>query len=186
LVNGVNNQLFLTGNGTKEFNLTLRDAGYAGFDNAVGVYEVDQAGDILDARLLFDNANADKTASTTVSNVEAGHSLGFFIVQDAADWAEGLDAADTFSFVNTSGAPANVGDGPDIHLAVNGAMTDETVFHSYSGNMNEDGLVHALSGVEARGEQIVIGFEDLTGGGDRDYEDVVFVIEPFDSSGLII
>jgi hypothetical protein len=31
------------------------------------------------------------------------------------------------------------------------------------------------------GKSITVGFEDLTGGGDRDYEDVVFMVETFDS-----
>jgi hypothetical protein len=35
-------------------------------------------------------------------------------------------------------------------------------------------LQHALPGVEEGGEVIAGGFEDLTGKGDRDYEDVVF------------
>jgi ribosomal protein S3AE len=37
-----------------------------------------------------------------------------------------------------------------------------------------------LSGVEVGGKAISVGFEDLTGGGDRDYEDVVFRVEQID------
>jgi hypothetical protein len=60
------------------------------------------------------------------------------------------------------------------------------VFHGFESALNTDGIIHAVSGVEAGGERIIVGFEDLFGGGDRDYEDVVFAITPFDSSGAII
>lgn len=186
LVNGIINELFLTGTGTKEFTIDLRSMGYAEYDNALGVYEVDGAGNIVDTRLLFNSTNANKTATTTVSNVEDGNTLGFFIVQNAANWANSLDASDTFSFVTSGGAPATISDGLDVLLAVNGAASDQTVFHGFESGLNADGIVHALSGVEPGGQQIVVGFEDLFGGGDRDYEDVVLAITPFDTSGAII
>ena len=177
LVNGIINQNFLKGDGTTDFQVTLRDLGFAGYNNVVGVYEIDAAGNIVDTRILFENANADKSASTLIEDVEDGHTLGFFIVQDAADWAATLAAGDTLSFVNSSGAAANVSDGANISIALNGGAVDEMVFHSFDENMNSDGLQHALSGVDIGGEAITIGFEDLTGGGDRDYEDVAFRVE---------
>jgi len=54
------------------------------------------------------------------------------------------------------------------------------VFHSFSEDMNSDGVQHALSGVDVGGESISVGVEDLTGGGDQDYEDVVFRVEVVD------
>jgi Ca2+-binding RTX toxin-like protein len=124
-VNGVINELFLTGNGTKEFTIDLHDMGYAEYDSALGVYEIDGAGNILDTRLLFNSTNANKTATTTVSNVEDGNTLGFFIVQNAGSWASGLDPSDTFSFVTSGGAPANLSDGLDVLLAVNGVASNQ-------------------------------------------------------------
>ncbi|MEM7006036.1 MAG: Ig-like domain-containing protein [Pseudomonadota bacterium] len=177
LVNGIINQNFLKGDGTTDFRVTLRDLGFAGFDNVLGVYEIDAAGSIIDPRILFANANADKSASALIQDVEMGHNLGFFIVQDAADWASTLSEVDALSFVNSSGGSANVADGADIAIAVNGFAVDEFVFHSFDESMNFDGVQHALSGVEIGGEAITIGFEDLTGGGDRDYEDVAFLVE---------
>jgi hypothetical protein len=154
--------------------------GFAGYDNTVGVYEVDSSGNIVDTRILFENANSDKSAVAGITDVEAGNRLGFFIVQDAADWATTLTAADTLSFVNSSGAAATIADGNDISIAVNGFAVDEMVFHSFAEDMNSDGVQHSLSGVEIGGEAISVGFEDLTGGGDRDYEDVVFRVELVD------
>lgn len=180
LVNGIINQEFLTGDGSTDFQVTLRDLGFAGYDNVVGVYEIDASGNIVDARILFENANADKSAVAGITDVEAGNRLGFFIVQDAADWAETVSDSDTLSFVNTSGTAANISDGNDISIAVNGTAVDEMVFHSLSDDMNVDDVQHALSGVDVGGESITVGFEDLTGGGDRDYEDVVFHVEMVD------
>ena len=180
LVNGIINQAFLTGDGASDFQVTLRDLGFAGYDNVVGVYEIDQGGNIVETRILFENANADKSAVSGVTDVEAGHRLGFFIVQDAADWAATLADSDVLSFVNDAGVAASLSDGSAISIAVNGAAVDEMVFHSFSEDMNSDGVQHALSGVDAGGEAITVGFEDLTGGGDRDYEDVVFRVEIVD------
>ena len=142
-INGINNQKFLTGDGLTDFQVTLRDMGFAGYDNVLGAYEVDGAGQIVDARLLIDNVNADKTAQALVENVEAGHSVGFFIVQDAAEWAATLGPGDVLSFVNGDGAPANVSDGDTVRLAVNGTAVDETVFHSYNVGLDVDGVRRA-------------------------------------------
>jgi len=180
LVNGIINQNFLKGDGSSDFQITLRDMGFAGYDNTIGVYEIDASGNIIDTRILFENANADKSAIAGITDVEAGNRLGFFIVQDAADWAATLAAGDTLSFVDSSGSAANILDGSDISIAVNGIAVDEMVFHSFSENMNFDGVQHALSGVDVGGQSISVGFEDLTGGGDQDYEDVVFRVEPVD------
>jgi Ca2+-binding RTX toxin-like protein len=181
LVNGINNQEFLTGDGLTDFRVSLVDMGFAGYDNALGVYEIDESDNLIDTRFLFANVNADKTAQVTIGDVEAGNRLGFFIVQDAADKAALLEETDTFSFVNSFGDDADLADGSDIFLAVNGTAVEETVFHSFSDEMNSDELQHVLSGANAGGESITVGFEDLTGGGDRDYEDVVFIVETFDS-----
>ena len=180
LVNGIINQEFLKGDGSTDFQVTLRDMGHAGYNNVVGVYEIDASGNIVDARILFDNANANKTAVAGITDVEAGHKLGFFIVQNAASWAGTLAQSDVLSFINGSGASGNVSDGSALSLAVNGVAVDEMVFHSFAADMNSDGVQHALSGVDVGGEAITVGFEDLTGGGDRDYEDVVFRVETVD------
>lgn len=173
-VNGIVNQDYLRGDGSTSFEVTLRDAGYASHDNALGVYEVDVEGNIVDARLLVKNANADKSATVLVSDVEAGNSLGFFLVQNAARWAALLDDDDVISFLGTAGELASVKDSNGVHLAVNGIADDVMVFHSFSTRLNTDGVQHVLSGVDRGGRSISVGFEDVTGGGDRDYEDVVF------------
>lgn len=46
--------------------------------------------------------------------------------------------------------------------------------------MNADGLTHVVSGVTQDGNAMLVGFEDILGGGDRDYEDLAFRIEESD------
>jgi hypothetical protein len=180
LVNGIINPGFFRGDGPTDFKVTLQDTGHAGYDNVVGVYEVDARGNILDTRILFENANATKSAVADITDVEAGHDLGFFIVQNAAVWAGNLAQDDVLSFINESRNAGNTSDDRALTLAVNGVAVDEMVFHSFAADMNADGIQHALSGVSAGGESITVGFEDLTGGGDKDYEDVVFLLETVD------
>ncbi|MEO0485522.1 MAG: Ig-like domain-containing protein [Pseudomonadota bacterium] len=179
LVNGIVNEAFLTGTGTQDLRVTLKDLGFAANDNVLGAYEITETGEIVDTVILFENANADKTASTVLSGVEAGHKIGFFLVQDAAEWLQEQDDADVFSFVNDSGAAATVSDSA-ILLAVNGVAAEQVTFHSFDAALNPDGIEHALSGVDVGGESITVGFEDKLGGGDRDYEDVAFSVEFID------
>lgn len=176
-VNGIINQHFLKGDGSTNFKVTLRDMGHAGYNNAVGVYEIDEVGNILDPRILFQNANEDKAAEVIIKDVEDGNYLGFFIVQNAASTVATWKEDDTLSFVNSDGENATLSDLSDIFATINGEAVDEFIFHSFNEDMNFDDVQHALSGVEEGGEAITIGFEDLTGGGDRDYEDVVFQVE---------
>ena len=85
---------------------------------------------------------------------------------------------------DASGAAANVLSGDAIALAVNGVAAGQTAFHSLASHLNPDGVQHVLSGVAAGGDALRLGFEDLTGGGDRDYEDVVFQVERFETAEL--
>ena len=177
MVNGIINQMYLTGDGSTEFTVSLHDIGRAGYENVLGVYEIAQDGSLVDVRLIFTNARDQMSATRTLTDIEDGHELGFFLVQDAADWASALSDTDALSFVNHRGEVASLADESDLALAVNGIAVDEMVFHSFAGAMNSDGMQHALSGIEAGGHAIEIGFEDMTGLGDADYEDVVFSVE---------
>jgi Ca2+-binding RTX toxin-like protein len=50
------------------------------------------------------------------------------------------------------------------------------VYHSDSASLNNDGLVHTISGVNASGN-LQIGFEDLYKGGDKDFDDAVIEVQ---------
>lgn len=182
LVNGINNGQFLIGDGSTGFRLTLDNAKMgAAFENTLGVYEIDTSGNILDIRILAENVKSAVGSAVDITDVEAGHQLGFFIVQDGAAWADGIAPTDTFEFIDgPGGTAATVDDGANVILALNGTAAGVTAFHSHSAKLNVDGVEHALSGVDAGGRSITIGFEDLTGGGDLDYQDVVFSVSTFD------
>lgn len=184
LITGIINQEFLTGNGRQDIEVALQSNGsdwFAGYDNVIGAYEVTPSGDIVDTRILFENANSDKTARTILSGVEEGHRIGFFLIQDAAEWFSNQGLSPQLSFVGPSGQTANIDDGAGIKLLVNGLSADQVVFHSFDPALNIDGVQHVLSGVDPGGDSLRIGFEDLLGGGDRDYEDVVMKISFVDA-----
>lgn len=64
----------------------------------------------------------------------------------------------------------------DFFLIANGASGGKDFF-STNVSLNVDGLVHAVSLAENGSAYLVIGFEDIKGGGDRDYNDLVFAVE---------
>jgi hypothetical protein len=85
---------------------------------------------------------------------------------------------DALEFRDPDDGPGDLGDGPGLRLHADGAMVDEWVFHSLRDDLNPDLLRHVLSGVDGEGGPLVLGFEDLLGGGDRDFQDVVIQITP--------
>ncbi|MFT5006241.1 MAG: hypothetical protein ACI8YI_001860 [Paracoccaceae bacterium] len=178
-INGIANQDFLTGDGLRGYTITFASDYASGYNNSIGVYEVEVSGNIVDARLLINDSNASKSYSTNLTDIEDGNSLGFFIVQDASAFANALAASPNLSFLDQSYDPASIQDGCDVTLALDGVFVDEMVYHSYSSSLNADAVQHVLSGVNSGGTELLVGFEDMTGGGDLDYQDVVLTIETF-------
>lgn len=66
----------------------------------------------------------------------------------------------------------------DFFLIANGAGGGKTVF-STDKSANADGINHvvAFAYVMANSPYLVIGFEDLWGGGDRDFNDILFAVD---------
>lgn len=175
-VNGVTNPFFLIGNGSAAFEVEVTDLGFAAFDNAVGVYEVNGENEIINTRILFTNQNAQAGESATVSDVADGNKLGFFIVADGADEIEALIASDSFVFVDQEGGPADLDTATALTLTADGTAVESPIYHSLDPALNPDGLQHVLSGVVEGGEALTLGFEDLPDLGDADYEDVGLTI----------
>ena len=77
--------------------------------------------------------------------------------------------------MEAGGDAASVGDGavPPV-LTVDGVEQDLVIFLSDGAMVNPDGLEHFVSGVVAGGDSLRVGVEDLLGGGDRDFQDIVF------------
>src|SRR5690606_15178708 len=106
-VNGVVSPAFLTGDGAGTFKMTLDATAQADHNNALGVYEVDLFGRIVDVRILVGGVSGVGALSTEISGVENGNRLGFFIIADGADFAYAL-GDDALSFVDAAGASATV------------------------------------------------------------------------------
>lgn len=165
-INGIANTAFLKGDGKRAFEITIDAAAEAEYDNAFGIYEIDGSS-IVDVRLLTTDAST-SAVPLKVAGIETGHELGFFIIQNGAAFAENLTDLDELGFIETMGNGQR--------LTLNHQLTGETVFHSHAAGWNADGLVHTLSGVTPGGQALTIGFEDMTGGGDRDFQDVLFTV----------
>jgi cyclophilin family peptidyl-prolyl cis-trans isomerase len=97
-------------------------------------------------------------ASTNVS-VRGGDVLVMYIVQNGT--SAGLLAT------NPSNTTAG---GPIAFFSLGGA--------------NVDGVAHVSSADDPAGSQAIYGWEDLTGGGDRDYNDAVVLVAPAGASPL--
>jgi hypothetical protein len=66
----------------------------------------------------------------------------------------------------------------DFFLIANGVTGGKTVF-STDQSVNADGINHvvAFAYVMANSPYLIIGFEDLVGGGDRDFNDILFAVD---------
>lgn len=64
----------------------------------------------------------------------------------------------------------------DFFLIASGALGGTTVF-STDQSVNPDGINHVISFAGLSGSYLLIGFEDLMGGGDRDFNDVLIAVD---------
>ncbi len=171
----------------------------AGYKNALGVYKIAADGSIGGVQILFANASLNGSGGDLISGVssvdvgvEAGERLGFFVVPNGFS-QYGMsqllsDKSASFKFVGADGKTGNVGGGTELKLVHVGASGAETVvksaygtsiFHSVdNGNagLNGDSLNHVTGTVDNLNGTVKIGFEDLKGGGDKDYDDSIFTV----------
>jgi hypothetical protein len=130
-INGIPNQTILVGDGYADYTVDLMSNAAADYENTLGVYEIDGLGNIVDVRLLFNDVTDVSSTSASITGVEDGNQLGFFIVADGASWANALEVSDLLSFINEDDDPADVEDAGSLYLAVNGVASDTIVFHSF-------------------------------------------------------
>jgi len=83
-------------------------------------------------------------------------------------------------FTTTITGPAA---GEDLGFRFDVRTTGVTLFSGLAG-LNIDGIVHALLVADASGA-ITVGFEDIDGGGDRDFDDVVFTVREVPVPGAL-
>ena len=168
----------------------------AGYRNVLGVYKIAADGTIFDTQVLFANASLKNSGGDLIGgessvdlSLNAGERLGFFVVPNGysqSGMANLLNNDEaSYKFVDASGDPANANvDGAVtlVHVDADGKETDvrsqygTDVYHSLQ-NLNADGISHVVADVDIQNGTLKVGFEDLRGGGDRDYDDSVFSVD---------
>lgn len=166
----------------------------AGYKNTLGTYKIDpETGEISDVQILWANASLAGSGGDLVSgaskqtvSLSAGDQVGFFLVANGFNKNDfGSLPEGELKFVSVFDSSASVdGNAPLLlqHVSKEGQVTtlNGSIYHSSSRTfdhaINADGLQHAL-GATASDGALQIRFEDLFGGGDRDFEDAVFTLD---------
>ncbi len=176
----------------------------AGFRNSLGMYKIDENGNIKDVEILFANSSAEGSGGDLIRGVssvnidlQADDQLGFFVVSNGYGTSslnrELLsDANAHFEFRTADGRPGNVDGGePLILWHVDSETGEENAIKSRYGNdifhstakssdnfsLNSDNFDHVVGQVNTVTGQLYMGFEDLKHGGDKDFDDVSFVLD---------
>ena len=136
--------------------------GSAGYDNTYGYYILDDNGNPTTGQILFDDANATVNQTATIAGVDPSR-IGYFIIPNGDDKNSGLSAGDSVTFSKDASGNWRVVDA-DGH-ALSGEGTN--VLFSNSA-LNTDKLAHMVDN-STSGNQ---NWEDISGGGDRDFNDV--------------
>lgn len=174
--------------------ITMRSEG-AGYNNTVGMYLINPDGSISNAQILIKNGNDTSSFGTPYSfDAAAGQTVGFFLIADGFTANGGyagidLNAATIQMFYHYGQGdqrPATVNDnGSDVTIVAvktDGStdVLDGPAYYSTiqggSTALNSDGSVRVVAGLvdPADHTTLRVGFEDLPGLGDQDYNDIVF------------
>ena len=163
----------------------------AGYRNTLGSYEIDGAGHITNVKFVWDNSSRAGDGGALVSGVStapvsaaAGNTLGFFLIGNGYDVNGQYASIDLnnghLEFRDSSGNPATTSTvNPQLwYVGTSGSVQlGGDIYHSAANNaLNADGLDHTHETALPGGE-ILIGFEDLYGGGDNDFDDTVFKVQ---------
>ena len=163
----------------------------AGYLNTLGWYKVVD-GKIADVQVLWANASLKGSGGDLSSgdskplDLRAGDQIGFFVVSNGAaqnDFSKMTNGH--FEFRDAGGKVATLtsvnprlwfvgDDGKAVQVKgdpYHSAAYDKTL------PLNNDGILHTVGTVDAAKGVVHIGFEDLKGGGDRDFDDSVITID---------
>jgi VCBS repeat-containing protein len=169
----------------------------AGYHNIVGWYKIDADGNPFEPQIAWQDASqvgsggdmVPGESQFTIDDLGPGESFGFFIIKDGADeyrWIDRVPDNHYFEFnedgelieYNESGEEVgqSEGEGQGHKIDV------DDVFHAVDNNLtdsllNTDNVAHTNSGIDPETGDLMIGFEDLYGGGDEDYNDLMFSVD---------
>ncbi len=182
--------------------VTFIDEG-AGFRNSLGAYEIQPDGTISNVRILFANSSKQGSGGDLIPGesfaefeIEAGTQVGLFIVSNG--YGKGVEnrnalsaSSGHFELRNAAGQPGTTQDSALFLFHVDDATGTETavrsqygyhIFHSNADaesdyRPNPDAFPHVVGRANAVAGELLIGLEDLYGGGDKDYDDNVLRLE---------
>ena len=178
--------------------VTFIDEG-AGFRNALGVYEINDDGQFENVQILFPNASKTGSGgsltpgeSQVTFDVSEGAQLGFFVVSNG--YGKGTtnqlaldDENNSYELRTSDGEVGSIDGGPVNLWHIDEATGTEyqvksqygyDTYHSSATQTNDyalnaDNYLHVVGRANAVSGNLLIGFEDLRGGGDNDYDDTV-------------
>ncbi|MHB9881188.1 DUF4114 domain-containing protein [Pacificimonas sp. ICDLI1SI03] len=180
-INGIEFDEYLSSSNSTAFTLKLASTSVADFSNSLGVYEYNPEGEIIDVRIIAEDVTK-VDAPIKLLNLDAGYSLGFFVIQDGASILDEGDFNGNAAFALVDGS---------ARLAIDGEVRDDVeIFLSHDAAYNFDNYVHALSGAaDDDSGGLTIGFEDLIrtpeNSSDDDFQDVVFTVEVLPAVDII-
>lgn len=163
----------------------------AGYLNTLGWYKVVD-GKIAEVQVLWANASLKGSGGNLSSgdsqalDLRAGDQIGFFVVSNGAsqnDFSKMTNGH--FEFRDADGKVAGLTSvNPKLwFVGLDGKafQVKGDPYHSaaYAKTLplNNDGILHTVGAVDAAKGVVRIGFEDLKGGGDRDFDDSVITID---------
>lgn len=170
--------------------ITFGDA-TAGYKNAVGMYRIAADGTISGVEILTNpNTNNGKGGHNKpiLVDVAAGEKLAFFVVPNGYGIkGNGTNLLATnsghYELRDASGNPATADSAGALqlwHIANNGKASlvksqyGSDIYTSHEGEThNSDGLIHAKGVIDLASGVMQLGFEDLKGGGDADFDDAI-------------
>lgn len=129
----------------------------AGYRNSLGISTTGDGPLGKDAQLIFPDASSPDGYGGTGS-----------LVRNSKEPLLAGDFVDLGKF--------KAGTALDFFLIANGA-TGGKDFYTTDASENRDGIIHAVSLAANGSAYLIIGFEDMKGGGDKDYNDVLFAVE---------
>jgi len=129
----------------------------AGYQNTLGISTTGGSPLSPESKLIFPNASSPVGFAGTGSQIRSS--------------GEPLLPGD---FVNLGTLKA--GTSLDFFLIANGALGGKDIV-STDKSQNKDGIVHAVAMAVKGSSYLLISFEDMIGGGDRDYNDVFFAVD---------
>lgn len=136
----------------------------AGFHNSLLAQVIHEDDTLGDSTIIFPNASSSVSALNTFQGDPVRSDSAPLLAGDFVDLDVTLEAGDRLS----------------LHIVANGAKGGSNMY-STEAELNDDGLdqhvVTLALPEESASKYVVMGFEDLWGGGDRDFNDLVIAID---------